>query len=491
MIGGPIHLVGAGGAGLSALGHLLLDRGAAVSGTDIHSGAALTGLRARGATIAVGAHERGRLPQGVRTVVRSRAVPIDVPELGEARRRGLEILTLSEAISRTSAGRRLLAVAGTHGKTTTAALLVAALARAERRPNWVIGAEGRDGRRAGGWGGGDWLVAEACEYESAFLDLSPEVAVLLNTSPDHLDCFADEEGVLAAFARFAASARGFVVAPQEVALRLGRGPRWLTVGGPGADVHVHFEGPERTAARFGLRGAVKLRDARVPLAGRRLAWNAALAATALLALGEPPWVVRGTLETFRGVRGRVEPIPLRGASARSYLDYAHHPEELEALHEALSARHPDARIGIVFEPHQVRRLEDHAEAFARALAMFDRVAVIDVFCAREPHGPERAHLEAQRLARRTAALGGEAYAAGPVSVAPAAARRMARAGIEVVVLCGAGRIQEVARESLDVSLPDPNERAARRADPLPHGRRSGLARRAAHPGGDGGGDPDA
>ncbi|WP_425560297.1 UDP-N-acetylmuramate--L-alanine ligase, partial [Kineococcus glutinatus] len=268
---GAVHLIGVGGAGMSGIARLLLARGAVVSGSDARDSAVLDDLRAAGARIAVG-HDAGNLA-GAATVVVSSAVRGSNPELVAARERGLRVLHRSEALAALMAGRRAVAVAGTHGKTTTSSMLAVALQHAGVDPSYAIGGELAPGQplqgRGARHGGGDVFVAEADESDGSFLAYSPAVAVVTNVEPDHLDHYGTAEAVAEAFDRFAARVvpGGLLVACADdpgsaklAAAVAAGGGRVLTYGrAAGADVRLadlQLRGTGSTEGKLGGQAEV-------------------------------------------------------------------------------------------------------------------------------------------------------------------------------------------------------------------------------------------
>ncbi|MFG0320531.1 MAG: Mur ligase domain-containing protein, partial [Planctomycetota bacterium JB042] len=214
-----VHLIGAAGAGMVALAHLLLDRGARVTATDRTPGAAAARLRERGVDLRAGG-AAASLPEDVERVVHSLAVPDDDPQRAAARARGVPDVSYPEAAAALLAERRGVGIAGTHGKTTTSAMVAHGLRRAGAEPSWLVGGEAPDRGRPGGAGDGDLLVVAACEYRSSFLRYRLALGVVLNVEADHLDWFGTEAAVEEAFREFAARAESLVIGA-AAATRLG------------------------------------------------------------------------------------------------------------------------------------------------------------------------------------------------------------------------------------------------------------------------------
>ncbi len=443
---GRVHLVGVGGVGMSAVALLLAARGVPVSGSDARDSAVLAALRDAGVRVHVG-HDAAHVA-AVDTVVVSSAIRETNPELAEARARGLRVLHRSLALASLMTGRRTVAVAGAHGKTTTSAMLAGILAAAGRDPSYAIGAA-VDGPVGARHGDGDVVVAEADESDGSFLAYSPEVAIVTNVEPDHLDHYGTREAFEDAFAAFAErvvpggtlvlcldddgarrlAARaadrgvqvvGYGMAP-DAAVRLGE---WRADGGGGSVVV--------TDTRDGTRVVLELR---VPGAHNGL--DAAAAWTAARLLGVPADVAAAALTEFRGTGRRFDDRGTRGG-VRVVDDYAHHPTEVAALLGAARAVAGAGRVLVLFQPHLFSRTRAFAREFAAALAVADLAVVTDVYAAREDPDPAV-----------TGALITDAMPAGrglfvaDRQEAAATVGRLARPG-DLVLTVGAGDVTELA-----------------------------------------------
>jgi UDP-N-acetylmuramate--alanine ligase len=357
-----LHFIGIGGAGMSGLA-LVCDRlGATVSGSDRAESSYLERLRAAGLDPAVG-HDAANLPADADVVV-STAIGDDNPELALARERGQRIVHRGELLAELCAAKRLIAVAGTHGKTTTAAMVFWALRAAGADPAFFLGGElpgaAEDGSTANaGWGEGPWAVAEADESDASFLSLRPEVAVITNVEMDHHSRWGSLAELEAAFRSFAA--------PSE-RLALGSDPRLDGLAEEKAATRFHADrpGPERL-------------ELAVPGRHNRLNARAAIAAVELA--GHDGDAAAAALRDFPGVARRLE---LKGTrnGARIYDDYAHHPTEVRSALEALRDLGP-RRLIAVFQPHLYSRTKALAEEFGAALALADEVGVLEIYPARE------------------------------------------------------------------------------------------------------------
>jgi UDP-N-acetylmuramate--alanine ligase len=437
-----IHCLGIGGGGLSALAGLLAGRGHLVSGCDSSPHFAGAELAAHGVTVRRG-HHPDHLGEA-ELLIRSVAVPDHNPELEAARARDLPILKYSEALGRLMVGRRGVAVAGTHGKTTTTALVAHLLRCCGNDPAWIVGGRPLTLPGPAGWGQGRAMVVEACEYDLSFLNLHYEVGLVTSVAPDHLDCFGDERGVREAFGRFAGRipAGGTLIlgpgVPGDVTLSVPAGARTWHV-----EDHLHLDGIRED--EHGFRGLVEggawgRGEFRLPLLGRHNLENLRAALLAVLALGLPLWFVLPHVARFRGVGRRLQDLGETDAPAvRVIDDFAHHPDALSAAAAAVRSRFPGRRVVGVFQPHQVSRTQDFLGGFGDVLGAFDRVALCDIFVARDEH-PERADDLANELVR----LGGSHVArVGPALAAEPAVRALLEPG-DVCLVMGAGDIDGLA-----------------------------------------------
>ncbi|MDP9394577.1 MAG: UDP-N-acetylmuramate--L-alanine ligase [Actinomycetota bacterium] len=450
---GRVHFIGMGGAGMSGIARILLARGIRVSGSDAKDSRILTALRALGARVHVG-HAPDNVA-GADTVVVSTAIRDTNPELVEARARSLRILPRAAALASVMAGRTAVAVAGTHGKTTTTSLLTVALQHCGADPSFAIGGHLNESGANAHNGSGEVFVAEADESDGSFLLYDPAVAIVTNVEPDHLDHYADAAAVDAAFDAFAARIRpgGFLVAcaDDQGSARLA-----AAVRARGVDVRTYGETPDSDVVIVDLvlhggRASFEVvatgrrlgrLDLQVP--GRHNALNATAALTAGLGLGFGAAALREGLSGFTGTRRRFE---LKGSvgGVRVYDDYAHHPTEVTAVLSAARGVAGAGRIVAAFQPHRYSRTAAFRQQFGTALALADEVVVMEVYGAGEDPMP--------------GATGASVAAAVPLppqrvvfepswsAVAGELARR-ARPG-DVVLTLGAGDVTMVGPEVLE------------------------------------------
>jgi UDP-N-acetylmuramate--alanine ligase len=392
---GRVHFVGIGGAGLSGIARIMLARGVAVSGSDAKESRTVEALRALGARCHVG-HDAAHV-HDVDTVVVSTAVREDNPEVVEAQRQGLRLLPRSAALESVMQGRRVVAVAGTHGKTTTTSLLTVALQHCAADPSFAIGGEINESGANAHDGSGELFVAEADESDGAFLVYSPFAALVTNVEADHLDNYGTEEAYHAAFSEFLdrIDPAGFLVACVDddgaAALADEARDRGLAVVGVGesaeADLRaegVRFEGSSSTfevVDRGRRLGEITLR-----IPGRHYVLDSMAALAAGLRLGFGFADLKRGLESFSGTRRRME---LKGEveGVRVYDSYAHHPNEIAGDLQAARSLAGEGRVVVAFQPHLVSRTRIFGAQMGEALGAADEVVVMDVYVAREDPEP--------------------------------------------------------------------------------------------------------
>ena len=397
---GRVHFVGIGGAGLSAIARIMLARGIPVSGSDGNDSPTLHALRALGAVVHVGHAAEHVL--AVDTLVVSTAVREDNPEVVEAQRRGLRVLPRSAGLASVMVGKRVLAVAGTHGKTTTTALLTMALQAAGADPTYAVGGDlAQTGANAAD-GAGDLFVAEADESDGAFLVYAPFAAVVTNVEADHLDHFGSEQAYRAAFSAFLGriDPAGFLVCcvddPGAADLALQARERGLKVIGVGesevADlrlVDLRFEGRSSSAAllsRDPSLGPEDLGRLVLQIPGRHYLLDAAAALAVGLGLGHGREPLLAGLASYAGTARRME-AKGEAAGIRVYDSYAHHPQEIAGDLQAARAVAGTGRLVVAFQPHLVSRTRIFGAEMGRALGAADEVVVADVYLAREDADP--------------------------------------------------------------------------------------------------------
>lgn len=386
-----IHMVGIGGSGMSGIAEILLYSGFRISGCDLVDNESTQRLRNLGAEVG-----KGHSTEHVRSadaVIYSSAVAADHPELVEAVRRRIPVIRRAEMLAELMRMKVGVAISGTHGKTTTTSLVGEVLSAGGLEPTVLVG--GRLKRLGGGAvsGGGEFLVAEADEYDQSFLRLTPTVVVVTNVDPDHLECYGSFAALEDAFVRFANSVPFYgrtVVCADEPSIgkilpRLERGV--VTYGlSPSADLgaeNVEFKGSATTFEAFDRRAHSRATRVRVhlPLPGRHNVLNALAAATVGVELGIGWEAIKSALEGFRGVHRRFEILGEAGG-VMVVDDFAHHPTEISATLTAARSGW-ERRIITVFQPHLFSRTRDMAEEFGKALLGADVAYVLPIYPARE------------------------------------------------------------------------------------------------------------
>jgi UDP-N-acetylmuramate--alanine ligase len=442
----PVHFVGIAGAGMSGLAELFFRRGVPVTGCDAHPAMASDLLRLG---VKVEAHDP-RHVVGARALVVTSAMPKDHPELARARELGVPVIRRAEALGEVTAGRELVAIAGTHGKTSTTVMTASALTAAGREPTVLAGG------RVSAWGGNllpgsDRLyVVEADEYDRSFLALTPTVAVVNNIEPDHLDIYTDLADIKATFARFVRGARSIVLCADDAGanslptpsstevIRFGIDSRdarvlarRLTLSPVGSEFRLVYDDEDLAAIQL-----------RVP--GRHNVLNALAGLSAGLAIGAAPDLMAKGLAEFTGVERRFQLLgEARGVTVVD--DYAHNPGKVAAVLATARIAYPRRRVVAAFQPHLFSRTRDFAREFGAALAAADAVFLTDIYPSREQPIPG---VTSSLVADALVAAGGTlAWQGDRAGLAEALADEV-REG-DVVLTVGAGDITKTGPELLE------------------------------------------
>ena len=387
MSGARVHFIGIGGAGMSAIAKVLIERHIPVSGSDLKRSQAATVLEAMGATLHIG-HDPTNA-EGAGVVVVSSAIRPSNPELVAAKEAGIPVLTRGEALAALLAGHRAIVVAGTHGKTTTTSMIVSILRAAGIDPTYLVGAGLNDSGTNARSGSSDLGVAESDESDGSFLLLNPAVAVVTNVEEDHVDHWSSFEELRAAFDRFVRSAAAAVVVPSGeadlVAAAHATGGETLTFGPDGDVQATDVDVSSGTGSVFTVGAGGRRAEVRLRVPGRHNISNALAAAAACLTVDVDLAAVAQGLAAYSGVERRFQ---LRGeARGISVIDdYAHHPTEVQATLAAAS-NGPWGRVVAVFQPHRYSRTSAFAHAFGESFAHADRVVLTDVYGAGEEPVP--------------------------------------------------------------------------------------------------------
>lgn len=453
-----VHMVGIGGAGMSGIARILLDRGGLVSGSDAKDSRGVIALRARGAQIRIGHDPTAldMLPGGPTAVVTTHAaIPKTNPELVEAHRRGIPVILRPAVLAKLMAGHTTLMVTGTHGKTTTTSMLIVALQHCGFDPSFAVGGDLGEAGTNAHHGSGSCFVAEADESDGSLLEYRPDIVVVTNIEADHLDFFGSVEAYTDVFDQFAARIKpggALVVCDDDTGARAlahrvsATGVRVLRYGSA-ADLDATLvewtQQGTGAVAEIRLAGEDRVRTMRLSVPGRHMALNALGALLAAREAGADLDTVLDGLAGFEGVRRRFELVGT-ASGVRVFDDYAHHPTEVRATLTALRAVVEQAGRGraiVVFQPHLYSRTEAFASEFGEALSAADAVVVLDVYAARE-----------QPLAGISGGTVADAVSA-PVTYIPdfsAVAARVAEivSPGDVVVTMGAGDVTLLGREIL-------------------------------------------
>lgn len=455
-----VHMVGIGGAGMSGVARILLDRGGMVSGSDAKESRGVVALRARGAEIRIGhdASSLDLLPGGPTAVVTTHAaIPKTNPELVEARRRGIPVILRPVVLAKLMAGYTTLMVTGTHGKTTTTSMLIVALQHSGFDPSFAVGGELGEAGTNAHHGSGKCFVAEADESDGSLLEYTPNVAVVTNIEADHLDFFGSEQAYTAVFSAFVdriAPGGALVVCtddPGAAALAEhtdSLGIRVLRYGSVPVDGTDNLAGTllsweqqgTGAVAHIQFAGEPHPRAIRLAVPGRHMALNALGALLAAIEVGAPAEAVLDGLAGFEGVRRRFELVGSM-SGVRVFDDYAHHPTEVRATLEAARTvvDQTGGRVIVAFQPHLYSRTATFATEFGAALSAADEVFVLDVYGAREQPLPG---ISGATVAEHVTAAVTYVPDFSAVAAAVAAA---ARSG-DVVLTMGAGDVTMLGKE---------------------------------------------
>ena len=445
-----IHLIGAGGTGMRALARMLMMRGAAVSGSDSCPSAVMESLSSGGMTIAVGQRAEN-IPEKVDLVVYSAAIHPSNPEFLAARERGCEMLKYSQMLGRLMKDHCGIAISGTHGKSTTTAMVAYGLTQAGKKPSYIVGATVPQLGGPSGAGTGEHFVAEACEFDRSFLNLCPTLAAILNVEEDHLDCYENLEAIIQAFRAFAAK-----VPPHGVLVVNGDDRNAVQAAGDvsgetqlfGLERDCPWSGTNLTAERGRYRfdvllGGRKFCKIGLQLAGRHNVYNA-LAATAVLHhAGLTPDQIAAALGQFEGCTRRMT-VKAQLAGITVVDDYAHHPTEIQVTLRAIKDYFQPRRIWCVFQPHQHSRTRFLLKDFARCFGAADKVVVPDIYFVRDSER-EKEYISAEDLVAQVRLHGGDAIYLKDFRTIVEHLKSSLTPG-DLVVTMGAGDIWKVADE---------------------------------------------
>lgn len=372
-----VHFIGIGGIGISAIAHMMLLDGKIVSGSDVAESPVTLRLVEAGAKVTIGQSaaniaaalgENGLSKNGEDfLVIYTVAIKEDNPELAEVRRRGLVALTYPQMLAVVSREKFTIAVAGSHGKTTTTAMIAKILIDAGLDPTIIVGSFMKSSGTNFVVGRSKYFLVEACEYNRSFLNLRPQIAVITNIDDDHLDYYGDIAGVQKGFQEFAE------LLPRDGALICN--PHGTNMGAAISDLDVK------------ISDYSKISDAEIPklkVPGEHNVKNAKAALAVARLLGVSDESVARSLAKFFGTWRRFDFLGTTKNGALVYDDYAHHPTEIRATLESVRGLFPDKKLTLVFQPHLYSRTKEHLEDFAHCFAGVENLFIAPIYAAREP-----------------------------------------------------------------------------------------------------------
>jgi UDP-N-acetylmuramate--alanine ligase len=449
------HFIGIGGAGMSGIARILASRGARVAGSDAKDSPTADALRAAGATVRVG-HAADHLDDDATCVVVSSAIRPDNPELTRAAALGIPVVHRSDALAALMGGLRPLAVAGTHGKTTTTSMLAVALTGLGLSPSYAIGGD-LDGPGSNALHGeGDIFVAEADESDRSFHKYAPEVAIVLNVELDHHANYASLDEVHESFGIFAgrivpggtlvvaADQPGAAELTARVRARGGDAPAIVTYGeSEGSDVRIREIEQQGLTSEVTVDLGGETITFTVSVPGRHYAHNAVAALAAGAALGIPPRELAAAIGGYTGVGRRLQPKG-EAAGVRVIDSYAHHPTEMTADLEAMRGAAAGSRLLVVFQPHLYSRTQELGKEMGEALALADASLVLDIYPAREDPIPG---ITSELIIVAARSAGAEVTAVHDKADVPGAVAGMAAPG-DLVLTMGAGDVTDLGPEIL-------------------------------------------
>lgn len=462
--GRRVHLIGIGGAGMSGIAHMLLEMRARVSGSDAAPFPGMADFAARGASVTIG-HRAALVDDGVDLVIMTAAIPAGNPELEAARQMGIPVCKYAEFVGRLAADRTTVAIAGTHGKSTTTGMTAHVMRECALNPSFILGARSDQLGGGSGLGAGPHFIVEACEFDRSFLRFRPRLAAILNVEPDHLDCFRDLDDIVSAFGAFASQVErdGVVVCNgmDACAIRAARftQARVETFAIDAASDWTAVNLRE-TQGRFSfdvLRRGVHALSTSLAIPGRHNVANALAAIALAHHAGASCEGIAGAVRSYRGVDRR---LSLRGVTRGVTVldDYAHHPTEVRVTLDAARKGYDPRRMWVVFQPHQCTRTRKLMAEFAESFGEADQLIILDVYGAREGDAAACREAAVDLVDSVRRAIGRARHAesfAGAVD--------MVLDGVEpgdAVVTMGAGDVWKVANELLEgLGKPDRARRA--------------------------------
>lgn len=478
LAGSHVHMIGVGGSGMCGAAKLLLHLGARITGSDLLPFDAMGKLVEQGARISIG-HDASLLSASADLVVISAAIPPTNPELIQAQNRGLKVIKYAELLGLLMRERRGVAIAGTHGKSTTTAMTALVFAESGLQPSFVVGAHSQQLGGSSGVGNGPHFIVESCEYDRSFWHLYPHAAAILNIESDHLDFYKNIGDIADSFAEFAAH-----TAPDGLLVFNGRDPlarmaaRKATsrtesygIEDGSSDWQAINLSCDRGRYRFGVRyGGSNLFSTQLAIPGRHNVENALAAAALAFHAGAAPQRIAEALAMFTGVTRR---MTWRGEADGVTIvdDYAHHPTEIRVTIEAARRRYEPLRMWVVFQPHQHARTRLLMEDFATAFIGADEIIVPDIYGARETDTASDQN-GSEELVTRICRNGGRAHYVPALALAAEHVMKHVTPG-DLVLTMGAGDIWKVADELVERICGQHAVRCPARATNLVSSGRSG------------------
>lgn len=384
-----VHFIGIGGSGMSGIARVMAARGARISGSDLHDSTTLDSLRALDFKIQIGHHPEN--VEGAELVIRSSAIPSSNPEIIAANNLGISVIGRAEALAALLIGKRSVAVAGTHGKTTTTSMLTVALQRSGLDPSFAIGASIRNSGTNAHHGSGEIFVVEADESDGSFTSYHPAGAVITNIELDHVDNFQNLEQIDDLFSEFCRTVQDFIVVCSDDAgisrllQRISGSDLKIVTYGTEADPNLLLDrihlAPTTSSARLTFNGRV-LGEMKLAIPGRHNLLNAAAAVAAGIELGAPVNKLLEGIASFSGARRRFE---IRGEvnGVTVIDDYGHHPTEIKATLETARSFAGSGRVIVIFQPHRFSRTKAFADEFAQELGAADHTYLLEIYPADE------------------------------------------------------------------------------------------------------------
>jgi UDP-N-acetylmuramate--alanine ligase len=447
-----IHFVGIGGIGMSGLAHILLSRGYRVSGSDAKENEITTKLATEGAEIHIG-HAAENVADADIVVVTA-AVKGKNPELAEAKKKKLKVLRRSQLLGILMAEKKGIAVAGTHGKTTTSTMLSLVLEDAALDPTMIIGGEVKNIGGNAKDGAGEWVVAEACEYERSFLDLHPFAAIITNIEEDHLDCYDGLKDIMATFEKFITQIdkKGFLVLSADDANTLKAGRKYpgkiitYTVNGVKADFTAKNTRTENGETYFEVwQGQECLGNFTLRVPGIHNVANALAVIAVATEVGVYPDRIKETLRDFSGTKRRFE---IKGEKDGVLVidDYAHHPTEIQATLAGLANFYPGQKSWVVFQAHQYSRTHHLLSDFARSFRQAGQVIIPEIYEARDTEEDKKS-VNCQILAEAINKVSGNAVCIPEFPKVLEYLKKNVKKG-DIVITIGAGPVYQIGEEFL-------------------------------------------